>query len=211
MTKTMIKKSLRAYISGDKNVLHTILTPHTYLPLLLPSFGRITAQKPRGGEGRPLGSTRRARRPLPPKKCVSLPNKGGQIKSTRQKWGQRSLPLDRTERCRSLGGAWVPRPDGRPALKNSLDYTAASIGSQCCILAEIFTLFRRFIGWKIENAKVDKIFLAIRWEMRYDRVDPPCGGLLFLAKNLPRQRHLATGGMLFTGRSAQSFSVPFGS
>lgn len=132
-----------------------------------------------------MGSARRTRRPLPPKKCVSLPNKGGQIKSTRQKWGQRSLPLDRTERCRSLGGAWVPRPDGRPALKNSLDYTAASIGSQCCILAEIFTLFRRFIGWKIENAKVEKIFLAIRWEMRYDRVGPPCGGLLFLAKKSP--------------------------
>lgn len=189
-------------------ILFSLLT-HIYLCFCLHLAGsprKSPAAERAAHWDQPGGRAGRSRR-----KSVSLPNKGGQIKSTRQKWGQRSLPLDRTERCRSLGGAWVPRPEGRPALKNSLDYTAASIGSQCCILAEIFTLFRRFISWKRENAKAEKIFLAIRWEMRYDRVDPPCGGLLFLAKNLPRQRHLATGGMLFTGRSAQSFSVPFGS
>ena len=156
-----------------------------------------------------MGSARRTRRPLPPKKCVSLPNKGGQIKRTRQKWGQRSLPLDRTERCRSFGGAWVPRPDGRPALKNSLDYTAASHGSQCCILAEIFTLFRRFISWKRENAKAEKIFLAIRREMRYDRVDPPCGGPFILGKKAPPAAALGFRGRIFYRSICSKFFCAF--
>ena len=160
-----------------------------------------------------MGSTRRARRPLPPKKCVSLPNKGGQIKRTRQKWGQRSLPLDRTERCRSFGGAWVPRPDGRPALKNSLDYTAASFFGQCCNFIDIPAPFWSFFRRKTKNKNVSKKHLAYRKPLRYDRVDPPYGLFSSHRKLVPQKRCFVAfeGPYLFTDQCVQNASAMPGS